>query len=566
MGISKRLRLIFNCVIYLFFSILTALISRSHFDLHLADSVIPAQSICGIISVILILFCVSMTLSCHAAGFVLSLILNSFSILSATLSIAQTGSLDPLPGICIMLCGIIIVCVVYHFVKRIALKEDELLVMANTDILTELPNRRGFLDYLDKLMKSELEEPITFAVAFVDLDNFKNINDAMGHPVGDVVLQQIVKRWKDIVSEHVFISRQGGDEFAFIVTGLKTEDELITEVSRYITALSERIDIKETHFYLTASVGIALYPEHGPDASNLLRYADMAMYHAKKEGRNKVALYNKKIMQDTKHEIEMETAIRDALWNNHFFLDYQPQYDIIAKKLRGFECLVRMINKDGEVVGPGKFITLAERTSFILDIERFVFHHAMSDFLPIINQYPDILLSINVSVSHLMHDEFIHDLSKALQDTGFPPNRLEIEITESVLIASADRAVEVLTTLKSMGISIALDDFGTGYASLSYLAKLPIDLLKIDKTFIDSLNEAASSGNGKSGKDFVAAIISMGHVLHYDVLSEGVEEEEQLDILKNLGCDHLQGFLWGKPMSFENVKTLCCDVFHNEAV
>lgn len=553
---SKKIYLIIYSILYICLFIILTCINRDNSGIYIGEIEVSSQSLCGILCVILNSIAVYITLRFGKLGFFTATVLCTASIIPPVIKLIIGNTSDSLPGIFILLGAIAVVHIVRKFLKRIESDEASLVKMANTDILTELPNRRGFIEYLDKLMKADKGRKVNFAVAFMDLDNFKNINDTVGHLTGDDVLKEIVGRWRSMLHDSVFLSRQGGDEFAFVISGKKTRDEVIEEVNRYKTALSYKIDCNETHFYITGSVGIAMYPEHSTNASNLLRYADMAMYYAKREGRDKIAVYDELLMQDLRNDIEMENAIRECLWSNNFFLNYQPQYDILTKKIRGFECLVRMRDKNNNIISPDKFIPIAERTSFIIDIERFVFQHAMEDFLPLVGQNKDIMLSINVSVIHLMHEAFLDDLRQALTSSGFPPQQLEIEITESVLIGSTEHASDVLESVKAMGISIALDDFGTGYASLSYLNKLPIDLLKIDKVFVDSLRNDAKSHNGKTDKDFIAAIISMGHLLHFSVISEGVEEDSQRDTLKKLGCDYLQGFLWGRPMSYDNVCAL----------
>ena len=542
-----KLKYILCTIAYLILIVLVSYINITHsfFDYEMTE--IQTLTFSGVISMIQMYLIICMTLYCGVTGYRIAQTLSGIHALILLHGIFALHIMFCIPGIILLLGSITVLSILHKFIKSIKQNERALVTMARTDALTGLPNRLGFNQHVTKLLSEANGKEVKFAVAFLDMDNFKNINDTMGHVCGDAVLCEIAERWKLLLSPGDFLSRQGGDEFALIIQNWSNREELYKQLRRYIDALLDRIECKDVYFYLTASIGVALYPEQSTDCSTLLRYADMSMYYAKREGKNKISFYNRELMMEVEADVVMERAIKDALKNHSYYVAYQPQYDIHTKKLRALECLVRMKTVSGETVSPSRFIPLAEKTTIIIEIEHFVMMTAMRDMKLLLEQDEDFRLAINISVIHLLSEGFIAEFKELLEKTGFPPERLEIEITESVLITSVERAIHVLNELKTMGISIALDDFGTGFASLSYLTKLPIDLLKIDKAFIDPITA------GESSRDFVAAIISMGHLLRFDVLSEGVEKEDQLEILNELDCDYVQGYVWGRPMSYDNV-------------
>jgi len=551
MKTRQSFKLVFLAVFYLIVAFALMFVNQ-HYYLNASSTFnLKLIRVSGIITVLQIFVAAYMTLSLGEVGYRIAIILSGIYGATMIAPIFVYGSFEPISGVAIIMGGIVMLMILHKYLKRIEENEEELIYLAQTDNLTKLVLLRGFEDQLNKLLKGESEELESwngeFAVAFIDIDNFKSINDTMGHDVGDAVLCEVVARWKLYLKEGDFLSRQGGDEFAVLLRGFSSKRDLYERIKCFSDALLDKINFKDLHFYVTGSIGIAIYPSDSINTSTLLRYADMAMYFAKQRGKNGIIFYDKAMMSDVEREVVMESKIKDALKNNYYYLLYQPQYSIKEKKIRAFEALVRMHDKDGKVVDPVNFIPLAEKTSIIIDIEQFILQKAMSDFAVLLDDYDDIVLSINISVAYLLYEGFLENLNKALMETSFPPEKLEIEITESVLITSVERAIRIMGILKEMGIKIAFDDFGTGYASLGYLTKLPISLLKIDKEFIEAMSKE------KSGRDFVAAIISMGHLLHFDVLAEGVETEEQLQVLRELNCDYIQGYLWGRPMSYDNI-------------
>ncbi len=457
---------------------------------------------------------------------------------------------DTVNGVTMAVFGLIITFVVYFFIRKVENNEIKMNTMLNTDELTGLPNRHALFETL----RYKVERNERFALLQIDVDNFKTVNDTVGHKKGDELLQKFVKQWEQFPSrEDDFFARSGGDEFVLLVS-LKdcNKEEVVkaVEQSVYGATFDHDYVVDDVHFFITASIGIAFYPDDADTSDKLMQYADMALYMAKDTGKQSVCVFDQTFVDSMNDSVNIENFIRMALEKDMFFLNYQPQYNVSERKLRGFETLVRMDSGDGKVISPGVFIPIAEKTLLITQIDKWVFKHALEQFLPMISLNPELILSVNVSVKYLFHDSFLSDVKACLKTTSFPPENLEIEITESVFITSVDRAIETLHQIKDLGIHIALDDFGTGYASLSYVNSLPIDLLKIDKTFIDQLSDE------KENNEFVEAIINMGHTLNLQVVSEGVEKEQQVTLLDNYKCDYIQGYLWGKPMPFDNVKEL----------
>ena len=390
----------------------------------------------------------------------------------------------------------------------------------------------------------------------IDLNNFKSINDTLGHNAGNEVLKEIATRWKygadsGLSGTHDFITRQGGDEFTLIIRDFKTDDDIYKAIKYYESILEKRILLKDLDFFASASFGYAEYPVDSDNTDTLFAYADMAMYEIKRAGSSAHILrFTPNLIENSEHNVEIEHKIRVALEEDTIYYDLQPQFDI-NHKLRGFETLARMKDSEGNVIPPGEFIPIAETAGLIDRIDSHVFKKSTQFFGELVKKTGlEAILSVNVSVRHLIKDDYVAEVRDVLKKAGLSPKQLEIEITESIMIDSEGPATANINELKKMGIRIAIDDFGTGYSSLSYLNRVPADLLKIDKSFIDKMNSSDSS------KQYVASIISIGHIMNFDVISEGVEGDDQLETLRSIGCDLIQGFIWGHPMSPQEAEKL----------
>lgn len=428
--------------------------------------------------------------------------------------------------------------------------------MSYIDSLTGLPNRFACTEYISDLIRRRQR----FTAVSIDINNFKRINDTLGFEAGNRVLTGVAERWKALAgndpgSTDEYLTRLGGDEFLVVISGYKDDRELEDIISRYINALGGNLTVDGYDIYVTASFGYAEYPSDADSADTIMSHAIAAMNEIQKVNSSEHVLrFTPELLKD-EHILEIENMIRTALETDGIFFNLQPQFDMYHR-LRGFEALARMKDDDGNVISPAEFVPVAEKVGLIDRVDGTVFKKAASFFGDLIRRTgADLTLSINASVRHLMKSDFLEEICELLKTSGIPSTQLEIEITESIMIDSDEKALHRINELKNMGIQIAIDDFGTGYSSLSYLHKFPANLLKIDKSFIDKMN------TGDSSRQYVAAIISIGHVMGFDVISEGVEEQEQLDTLKDIGCDYVQGFIWGRPLSSEDAEKLVTGLY-----
>lgn len=530
-------------LLYLFLLVVAYQVNSFQITIKIGTAQIPYISLGGILSQFQMLLFILIVVFYRKVGLVSVLILSSIQATLLILPIIVGKVYTSIAGIAILISSTAVSILIYFYLKRLDCNQNTIVKYAFTDTLTGLPNRRAFNDYLNKLIAEYNNEEDKFALVMIDLDDFKNINDSVGHDSGDEILGEVVRRWKIVQGDDDFIARIGGDEFTIILKNYGSDEELEQKIKRYSSAISSRFTININYFYISASFGVALYPKDSKDPSEIFRYADVAMYFSKNNGNINISMYNRSMTDTIENSVALEQKIRIALEENNLYFVLQPQYNTKTKKIRGFETLARMKDEYGNLISPASFIPVAEKTGLITSIDNWVIRNSMiflKSILDITNE--KLMLSVNISVLHLLNKGFLDEIQQMLKETKFPPNNLEIEITESVFISSMSKAIDTLNELKKIGVCIALDDFGTGYSSLSYLSKLPIDILKIDKSFIDELLVS------ESGRNYVAAIISIGHIMNFSVISEGVESQKQLDILDSLGSDYMQGYLWGKPM------------------
>lgn len=408
------------------------------------------------------------------------------------------------------------------------------------DELTGLPNRRMF----NQLLSDKIEgKPEKFTVMVMDIDRFKMINDSLGHMYGDQFLQEMSRRIKDCIAEmDVTAARMGGDEFTLLCDGCYGQDELEGLANRIIRAISHPYRLKDNDFYVTASIGIAVYPGDGSDAVQLLRNADTAMYEVKKNGKNGFQFYSSDLNKQLQEKIELEGYLRKALSYDEFFLRYQPQVNAENNKLIGVEALVRWQHPIRGVISPGVFIPIAEETGIIYELGSWVLREACRQMKAWHRAGgPLIPISVNLSSQQFHQANLSEFIRSVLEETGLEPEYLELEITESMM-TDPSMSTSILNELSDSGIRLSLDDFGTGYSSLSYLKLLPIHQLKIDRSFIKDIN------NNPNDKAIVATIVSMARHLNMDVIAEGIETKEQLDILMENDCQKMQGYYYSKPL------------------
>lgn len=431
------------------------------------------------------------------------------------------------------------------------LEQKELLYyQAHHDVLTELPNRILFTQRLEECIAKSKRSKIGFALFFIDLDKFKNINDSLGHEIGDKVLKVIANRLKSIIRKEDVLARLSGDEFTIIVGDIKEINDTTHLAEKLLTILAEPIQINKEVLYVSGSIGIAIYPEHATNAEYLLKYADTAMYHAKKEGRDTYKFYRQEMTEAALEHMSLKTSLRQAIENEEFFIQYQPQIDTLNNTLVGLEALIRWQHPTKGLLAPSAFITLAEKSGLIVEIDRWMMKRAMSQ---VKNWYEEGLnpgvLALNLSIKQLEGDAFIRELKENIERYGFDPEWLELEITESQMMKNPEDAIAKLREIHALGVGISIDDFGTGYSSLSILKRLPINRLKIDKSFIDDII------NDLDDIAIVQAIMALGKSLKLDLIAEGVETLAQRDFLIKKGCTHMQGHYFSYPVSADEIKT-----------
>lgn len=417
------------------------------------------------------------------------------------------------------------------------------------DALTNLPNRALLVDRLDQAILLASRNQALVAILFFDLDNFKIINDSFGHVIGDKVLIRVSQLLQARFREMDTIARIGGDEFVMILHTFENVNQVTATTSSIYDVLQNPIEIDGHELYVTASIGVSVYPNDGSTAELLIKNADAAMYHAKAAGRNSVQFYTQEMTQKAIKRIQIGSSLRKAIVNEEFVVHYQPQYDVGLKKLIGFEALVRWQHPDRGLLSPYEFIGIAEEIGLIVQIDRYVMAYSLKLFKKWRQQGLDVgVLSLNLSMRQLDEDDFFSEVSSSLLDNDFRPEWLSFEVTESSIMKNPQKAIDLLEALGKLGISIAIDDFGTGYSSLEYLKRLPVDKLKIDKSFVrDVLKDDGDA-------QIIQAVIALSKSLKLKVIAEGVEESAQVDFLLANGCSEIQGYLYGKPMDVATVE------------
>ncbi|MFA6063598.1 MAG: EAL domain-containing protein [Gallionella sp.] len=426
---------------------------------------------------------------------------------------------------------------------------DEIKHLAFYDALTRLPNRKLMLDRLHQAMSSSLRNNNENALLIIDLDNFKALNDVHGHDVGDLLLQQVAQRLESCVREGDTVARMGGDEFAVILEDLSGDVLSAAEQAeaignKILHSLNQPYQLSTHEHHNTPSIGIMLFKGHLLSSDEVIKQADIAMYQAKKAGRNSIRFFDPQMQRSINARASLEGDLRNALLNKQFILYYQPQVDC-DRKVVGAEALIRWIHPDRGMVSPSEFIPISEETGLILPIGHWVLETACIQLAiwasePLMAQ---LTVAVNVSAQQFQQNDFVSQVQDVLQRTGANPQRLKLELTESMLLQDIEGIIVKMTTLKSAGVSFSLDDFGTGYSSLSYLSRLPLDLLKIDQSFVANLE---SSDNAVA---ICAATISLAHSLKLKVVAEGVESETQSYILcMGHHCDYMQGYLFDRPL------------------
>ena len=422
--------------------------------------------------------------------------------------------------------------------------QQKIEYQAHNDFLTGLYNRMKCEVDLRKVIRKAEQNGVKGAVLFIDLDDFKHINDGLGHQYGDILLQQIAAGLTGIPGLRGHCYRMGGDEFVIIV-----EPELFGDMDKIITNITSLFNkpwyLMETEYFCTMSMGIAFFPDNSVDVHEITRMADVAMYAAKRSGKNGYAYYSSEVESATARRLDIENSMRQAVSTgiDEFVVFYQPVVDVNTQKCTSCEALVRWDSKALGFMGPGEFIPLAEYLGLITSIGDYVLEEACRRCkLWNDNGHPDFYINVNLSVVQLLQKDVVENIRKILDKTGVNPKNIVLEITESFAINDMQRVMEIITGLKRLGPKIALDDFGTGYSSLNYIKQLPLDIIKVDKTFIDDIVE------DDYAQAFVKLIVDLSKTIGTKIVVEGVEHKEQFELLKRLGVDYIQGYYFGKPV------------------
>ena len=433
--------------------------------------------------------------------------------------------------------------------------EERVRFLAYFDSLTGLPNRFFFKELLDKALAHAQHHKRILAILFIDVDNFKRINDTLGHDLGDELLQAITARLlktvrnSDCVSrtnENAIIntlSRLGGDEFIVLLSEISDVQDPAKVARRILNDISEPFMLRGHKVIITASIGISMYPCDGEDAQHLLKYADLSMYHAKDMGKNTYQFYTESLKTSAFERLTMEGELHKALDNDEFLVYYQPTLDVQSRKIIGMEALIRWKHPEKALISPSGFIPLAEDTGQIISIDEWVLRTACIQNKTWQNSgFAPMVIAVNLSTTHFENRNLTNMVTRALQDADLAPQYLGLEITESKIMKNPVTSIIVLNELKAMGVRIAIDDFGTGHSSLSYLRQIPLDYVKIDRSFVMNITTSLQD------TAIIKSIITLSHSLSFKVIAEGVETEQQLEFLREHECDEMQGFLFSRPV------------------
>ncbi|WP_236197618.1 putative bifunctional diguanylate cyclase/phosphodiesterase [Pseudomonas putida] len=422
---------------------------------------------------------------------------------------------------------------------------------AHYDALTNLVNRRGFNQVFAERLADHQATENRLAVMFLDIDHFKRINDSLGHDAGDELLKVIANHIKAATRNQDLVARLGGDEFC-VVTSLNSCDEARHLAQRIMQRMKEPIDLGGRRMVMTTSIGVSIFPDDGNSAEELLKHADLALYQSKDSGRNSLHFFNHNLKTQASFALQLEEELRLALLDERgLCVHYQPIFDMHSGQVAKLEALVRWPHPQHGLLAPDRFIGIAEANGLIIDLDLWVMRHACADLAHLQRHgYGDIKVTVNCSAVTLSHDELPNEVEKALFHAGLGPRNLELEVTENALMGDIQRTVNLLKRVRALGVALSIDDFGTGYSSLAYLKRLPLDVLKIDRTFLQDV-----PGSQKD-REIVQAIIVMAHTLHLQVVSEGVETVEQQAFLEAHGCDYLQGYLLGRPVPLADLRPL----------
>lgn len=545
----KNIRLIILTLLGIACFMLLSYSGKEHQPFYqLGNLRIPSSTKSGVLSGTLSLICILLVFTDYKIGFKIALSINILSVSNLLFGMIKTHSIVSMPGMVTHTVSLITLVTIYGFYKKLSISNL-------TDYISGQGNRRNYV----KEVTEHIEGRKSFTLACVELEDFKHITDIYGIQVGDALIKKTSEKLKTILNKNDKMFRITGSTLAILFEPGESPEERLKSVinSETITIHIESENGEQTETTCTLSLGAGIVYSHPPynftkTASSVLRDAETALARTRNMSENKICIFNEKMQNYDLKQREAEFLVKEALKNNYFYLVYQPQFTTAEKKLRGFETLIRCRKPDYSIVSPLDFIPAAEKSNLIMKIDDFVLLTAMKEFKPIVdNIEDDFLISINISAKTMGSKDFISRITDIINETRFPTECLELEITEYSFAESMETTISNIKQLREMGIQIALDDFGTGYTSIKQLMMLPINILKVDKSLIDDIE------TNQNIRDVVDSVIYMGHIMNCEVISEGVEKEVQIDILREHKCDFIQGFVWGKPVDFEEAKNMC---------
>lgn len=441
-------------------------------------------------------------------------------------------------------------CGIFTDLSERKIVESELEKRALTDSLTEVNNRFAFLKKMNSLLESSeaISDKVQHAVFFLDLDRFKQVNDTLGHATGDLLLVEIAQRINNLLNSKDLLARYGGDEFVITLTNIRHPREAAKFAERVNREIEKPVLINNQEIFVSTSIGISIYPHDGDTTEELVNRADKAMYFSKQNGRNGFSFYFEELNINSKRVVLLDSELRKAIENRDFTLSFQPKVSTESNKIVGLEALVRWESEKLGFVSPAEFIPYAEETGLIIPISEIVLEKACEDLAKLKSAgYSKLLIAFNVSSIHFQQQNFLESIQKILEKNNTSAQNFEIEVTERTVMNSDSDTIRKLVRLKQLGFKLSIDDFGTGYSSLSYLVRFPLDYLKIDRSFIQHIVSLDDK------QAVVDAIIQMAHRLNMKVIAEGVESVQQLNILRKMGCDYIQGYYYSKPVSMDGL-------------
>ncbi|WP_052502663.1 EAL domain-containing protein [Halarcobacter anaerophilus] len=442
----------------------------------------------------------------------------------------------------------IVVCTSLEEIIETQKKAD---FLAYHDSLTKLPNRVKFENDLEFSINIAKRRNHNLFVLFIDLDRFKMINDSLGHVVGDELLKIISSRIKEVLRDSDIIARMGGDEFIVVLDSTRDKNAASYVCQKILNIIKKPIEVEDNILNTSASIGIAVYPDDGRDITTLIKNADTAMYHAKNLGKNNYQYYNKQLSLNVNEQLQIEQALKKAISNNEIYLNYQPQYDLVSRKITAFEALARWESDELGFIPPDKFIPIAEDTGLIIDIGKHIFETACKAYIEFKSLNPSLkYIAINISSVQFKDKNFVDDILEIVSTYKIKPSEIELEVTERYVMEYSESNLNSMQQFRDLGFRFSIDDFGTGYSSMSYLTKFPIDVIKVDKAFIDGIPK--DNNNVLISK----AIVALSKSLNYKVVAEGIEEKVQEDFLKSISCDIGQGYFFSKPLNLEAAKKI----------